>query len=112
MPTDTAFLSNVTVSEHPAVLLIAAIRNYRGQNKVKLFVMKPAGLRFAETYYLLPNLPFNPLSYLVRFGSKFDLIPDYQTISNMSAIRSKPSVVSVPFIVIQGLNSLCKFQRF
>jgi hypothetical protein len=30
--------------------------------------MKPAGLRFVETYYLSPNLPFNPLSYLVRFG--------------------------------------------
>jgi hypothetical protein len=31
-------------------------------------MMKPAGLRFPETYYLSPNLPFNPLSYLVRFG--------------------------------------------
>jgi hypothetical protein len=46
----------------------AAMQNYRGQNKVKLFMMKPAGLSFAETYYLSPNLPFNPLSYLVRFG--------------------------------------------
>jgi hypothetical protein len=63
--------------------------NYRGQNKVKLFVMKPAEFRFAETYYLSPSLPFNPLSYLVRFGSKTDLNSDYQTISNMSAIRSK-----------------------
>jgi hypothetical protein len=42
--------------------------NYWGQNKVKLFVMKPAGFRFAETYYLSPSLPFNLLSYLVRFG--------------------------------------------
>jgi len=30
--------------------------------------MKPAGFRFAETYYLSPSLPFNLLSYLVRFG--------------------------------------------
>jgi hypothetical protein len=50
-----------------------ATRNYRGQNKVKLFVMKPAGLRFAETYYLSPNLPFNPLSYLVRFGREAEV---------------------------------------
>ncbi|MFT6779545.1 MAG: hypothetical protein ACJAV1_003488, partial [Paraglaciecola sp.] len=28
----------------------------------------------------------------VRFGSKTDLNPDYQTISNMSAIRSNPPV--------------------
>ncbi|PKG98369.1 hypothetical protein CXF95_18655 [Paraglaciecola sp. MB-3u-78] len=26
------------------------------------------GVRFAETYHLLPSLPFNPLSCLVRFG--------------------------------------------
>jgi hypothetical protein len=35
--------------------------------------MKPAGLRFAETYYLSPNLPFNPLSYLVRFGREAEV---------------------------------------
>jgi len=46
---------------------------WQPQNKVKLFMMKPAGFRFAETYYLSPSLPFNPLSYLVRFGSKADV---------------------------------------
>jgi hypothetical protein len=50
--------------------------------------MKPAGLRFAETYYLSPNLPFNPLSYLVRFGSIADLNSGYQTIFRLSPNRS------------------------
>jgi hypothetical protein len=35
------------------------------------------GVRFAEMYHSSPSLPFNPLSYLVRFGDEaehfFDL---------------------------------------
>jgi hypothetical protein len=61
------------------------------KNKVKLFVMKPAGFRYAETYYLSPSLPFNPLSYLVRFGSKTHLIPHYQIIFCVSVFRSLES---------------------
>jgi hypothetical protein len=78
---------------HAEGVVVTAKWNTRN-HQMSLFEIKThtgkvnCGVRFAEMYHLSPSLPFNPLSYLVRFGSKTDLNPDYQTISNMSAIRS------------------------
>jgi hypothetical protein len=53
------------------------------------------------------TLPLGQFTHLVRFGSKSDLSPDYQTISNMSAIRSLQTDAIYTFEnVILGANKL------
>jgi hypothetical protein len=64
---------------------------------VEMYQVKSRGLGKIVTFSVPKNPPTSPSRCLrrcrlVRFGSKTDLNPDYQTISNMSAIRSQEPI--------------------